>query len=101
MTLAGTITAKPEIGGTAHARSHPGELPNELAKGRAYEVVNDSKPAAIILGVERYSALLEQMEDIEDGLAVLEGKLGSKGESLLDWEESKAEFWALHPEADV
>lgn len=47
------------------AKAHLSELLKEVAKGKAYEVVGDSRPAAISLGVEQYKALLEQIEDLE------------------------------------
>lgn len=82
------------------AKAHLSELLKEVAKGKAYEVVGDSGPAANIFDVEQYKALLEQIEDLEDGLAFLQGKLESKGEATLDWEDVKAEYWTSHPEAD-
>lgn len=83
------------------AKAHLSELPKGVAKGKVYEVVDDSQPAAIILGAVRYKALLEQIEGLEDGMAVLEGKLESKGEPPRDWADVKEEYWTLHPEADI
>lgn len=83
------------------AKANLSELLKEVAKGKAYEVVGDSGPAANIFDVDQYKALLEQIEGLEDGMVVLEGKLESKGEPPRDWADVKEEYWTLHPEADI
>lgn len=58
-------------------------IPITEAKGRLSEIVRESanrdvllmrhgRPAAVVLGTERYEALLSQLEDAEDRLALLE-----------------------------
>lgn len=58
-------------------------VPITEAKGRLSEIVREStgrdvllmrhgRPAAVVLGAERYDALLSRLEDAEDRLALLE-----------------------------
>jgi len=89
----------PEIVSVARAKAHLSEIAREAREGKIYEVINRSQPIAIILSVEAYKALLEEIEDLEDAIAILEGKIESQGEPLADWEEVKARYRAQHPEA--
>ena len=91
----------PEIVSVAKAKAHLSELTREAKRGKVFEVINRSQPIAILLGVEEYKALLEEIEDLEDAIAILEGKIESKGEPLVDWEEVKTRYRAQHPKADV
>lgn len=91
----------PEIVSVAHAKASLSELLREVACGKVYEVINHSRPEAILMSVEHYKALLEKIEDLEDAVAVLEGELDSGGEPPRDWEKVKTEYRAIHPEADV
>jgi antitoxin StbD len=91
----------PEVVSIAKAKAHLSELVREAKEGKVFEVINRSQPMAIILSVEKYNALLEEIEDLEDAIAILEGKLESGDEPLVDWEEVKARYRAQHPEADV
>ena len=88
----------PDIVSVAHAKAHLSELLKEVARGKVYEVINHSHPEAILLSVEQYKALLEKIEDLEDGIAYLEGKLESQGQPTVPWEQVKQEYWAEHPE---
>lgn len=58
-------------------------IPISEAKGRLAEVVRDAadaevallrhgRPVAYVVGVERYEALIEQLEDVSDKLALYE-----------------------------
>jgi len=87
----------PEIISVAKAKAHLSEVAREAKGGKVFEVINRSKPMAILLGVEEYRALLEGIEDLEDAIAILEGKLESQGEPRVSWEQVKAEYWAEHP----
>ena len=91
----------PEIVSVAKAKAHFSEIARGAKEGKVFEVINRSQPMAILLGVEEYKALLEEIEDLEDAIAILEGKIESEGEPLVDWEEVKARYRAQHPEADV
>jgi prevent-host-death family protein len=82
-------------------KAHLSEVVREAKGGKVFEVINRSQPMAILLSVESYKALLEEIEDLEDAIAILEGKLESGDEPLMDWEEVKARYRAQHPEADV
>ena len=88
----------PEIISVAKAKAHLSEIVKEAKEGKVFEVINRSQPMAIILSVEKYKALLEEIEDLEDAIAILDGKLESKGEPRISWEQLKAEYWAEHPE---
>jgi len=87
----------PEIISVAKAKAHLSEVAREAKGGKVFEVINRSKPMVILLGVEEYRALLEGIEDLEDAIAILEGKLESQGEPRVSWEQVKAEYWAEHP----
>jgi len=87
----------PEIISVAKAKAHLSELARQAKRGKVFEVINRSQPMAILLGVEEYKALLEEIEDLEDVIAILEGKLESHGEPRVPWEQVKAEYWAEHP----
>jgi prevent-host-death family protein len=91
----------PEVVSIAKAKAHLSKLIREVKEGKVFEVINRSQPMAILLSVEQYNALLEEIEDLEDAIAILEGKLESGDEPLVDWEEVKARYRAQHPEADV
>ena len=91
----------PEIVSVAKAKAHFSEIARGAKEGKVFEVINRSQPMAILLSVEKYKALLEEVEDLEDAIAILEGKIESEGEPLVDWEEVKARYQAQHPEADV
>lgn len=91
----------PEVVSVARAKAHLSEIVKEAKEGKIFEVINRSQPMAIVLSVEKYKALLEGIEDLEDAIAILEGKIESEGEPLVDWEEVKARYRAQHPEADV
>ena len=88
----------PEIVSIARAKAHLSEIAREVREGKVFEVINRSRPMAIILSVEKYKALLEEIEDLEDAIAILEGKAESEGEPRVPWEQVKAEYWAKHPE---
>lgn len=88
----------PEVVSIAKAKAHLSELVKQAREGKVFEVINRSQPMAILLSVEHYKALLEEIEDLEDAVAILEGKLGSQGEPSIPWEQVKAEYWAEHPE---
>ncbi len=87
----------PEIVSVAKAKAHLSELVKEAKEGKVFEVINRSQPMAILIGVEEYKALLEEIEDLEDAVAILEGKLEGD-ETRMPWEQVKAEYWAKHPE---
>jgi len=87
----------PEIVSVARAKAHLSELVKEAREGKVFEVINRSQPMAILLSVEKYKALLEEIEDLEDVIAILEGKLEGE-EPRIPWEQAKAEYWAEHPE---
>ena len=87
----------PEIVSVAKAKAHLSELVKEAREGKVFEVINRSQPMAILLGVEEYKALLEEIEDLEDAMAILQGKL-ERDETRIPWEQVKAEYWAEHPE---
>jgi prevent-host-death family protein len=87
----------PEIISVAKAKAHLSEIAREAKKGKVFEVINRSQPMAIILSVEKYKALLEEIEDLEDAIAILKGKLESEGKPHIPWEQVKAEYWAEHP----
>ena len=86
----------PEIISVAKAKAHLSEIVKEAKEGKVFEVINRSQPMAIILSVEKYKALLEEIEDLEDAIAILEGKLESEGKPHIPWEQVKAEYWAGH-----
>lgn len=61
----------------------PAVIPISEAKGRLAEVVRDSedhdvillrhgRPAAVVIGAQRFDAIMEEMEDLKDRLAVHE-----------------------------
>ncbi len=89
----------PEVISIAKAKAHLSEIVKEAKEGKVFEVINRSQPMAIVLSVEKYKALLEEIEDLEDAIAILEGKIESQCEPLADWEEVKARYRAQHPEA--
>lgn len=91
----------PEVVSIAKAKAHLSELAREAKEGKVFELINRSQPMAIVLSVEKYKALLEEIEDLEDAIAILEGKIESEGKPLVDWEEVKTRYRAQHPEADV
>jgi len=88
----------PEVVSVARAKAHLSEIVKEAKEGKIFEVINRSQPMAIVLSVEKYKALLEEIEDLEDAIAILKGKLESEGEPRISWERVKAEYWAEHPE---
>lgn len=88
----------PEIVSVAKAKAHLSQLMKEAQQGKVFEVINRSQPVAILISVEHYKALLEMIEDMEDGIAALEGKLESIGKPNIPWEQVKAEYWAEHTE---
>lgn len=89
--------AIPEIVSIAKAKAHLSELVKKAREGEVFEVINRSQPMAILIGVEQYKALLEEIEELEDAVAILEGKLEGD-EPRIPWEQVKAEYWAEHPE---
>jgi len=88
----------PEIVSVAKTKAHLSEIVKQAREGKVFEVINRSQPMAIILSVEKYKALLEEIEDLEDAIAILEGKLESEGKPHIPWGQVKAEYWAEHPE---
>lgn len=50
----------------------------------AYFIASRSKVKAVLLGVEEYNALLEQLEDLEDSLDVLKARLANEPTKPLD-----------------
>jgi prevent-host-death family protein len=86
----------PQIVSVAKAKAHLSEIAREAREGKIFEVINRSQPMAIILSVENYKALLKEIEDLEDAIAILEGKLESEGKPHISWEQVKAEYWAEH-----
>lgn len=93
--------AIPEIVSVAKAKAHLSGLLKEARSGKVFEVINRSQAVAIILDVERYRSLLERIEDLEDAVAVLEGRLEDYGQPLVPWEEVVQEYRKAHAEADV
>lgn len=89
--------AIPEIVSVAKAKAHLSKLVKEATEGKVFEVINRSQPMAILIGVEHYKALLEEIEELEDAIAILQGKLEGD-EPRIPWEQVKAEYWAEHPE---
>jgi len=87
----------PEVISIAKAKAHLSEVAREAKKGKVFEIINRSQPMAIVLSVEKYKALLEEIEDLEDAMAILEGKLESEAKPQIPWEQVKAEYWAEHP----
>lgn len=53
----------------SEARATLGELV-EAAREEEIFIVKHSRPVGVLLSVEKYSALLDRLEDLEDALAV-------------------------------
>lgn len=49
-----------------------------------YLIASRSKVKAVLIGIEEYDALLEQLEDLEDSLDVLKARLASESTKPLD-----------------
>lgn len=88
----------PEIVSVAKAKAHLSQLLKEVCQGKVYEVINRSEAVAVIISVDHYKALLEQIEDLEDGISVLEAELEDYGKPTMPFEEVMKEYWAEHPE---
>ena len=88
----------PEIVSIAKAKAHLSELAQEAKHGKVFEIISHSEPMAIVLGVERYEALLETLEDLEDGLSVVRGRLEDYEKAYGPYREAMAHYWAQHPE---
>lgn len=91
----------PEIVSVAKAKAHLSELLKETRNGKVFEIINRSEAVAIVMSVERYRSLLERVEDLEDVLAVLEGRLEDYGQPPVPWEQVVEEYRKAHAEADV
>lgn len=88
----------PEIVSVAKAKAHLSDLLKAVQRGTLHMVINRSEPIAILMSVEHYKALLERVEDLEDGLAVLEGRLESLGQPTRPFDDVMRGYWAEHPE---
>ncbi len=91
----------PEVVSVAKAKAHLSELLKDTKNGKVFEIINRSEPVAIVMDVERYRLLLERIEDLEDTVAVLEGRLEDYGQPPVPWEEVLAGYRKAHPEAHV
>ena len=91
----------PEVVSVAKAKAHLSELLKETKGGRVFEIINRSEAVAIVMDVAQYRLLLEKIEDLEDTVAVLEGRLEDHGQPLMPWEQVLEEYRKAHPEADV
>ena len=91
----------PDIVSVAQTKASLSQLVKEARKGKIFEVVSRSQPMAILIGVEQYKDLLERLEDLEDAVAVLVGRLEDQGQPPLPWEQVLEEYRKQHPEADV
>ena len=109
----------PEIISVAKAKTHFSELLKKVCQGAVYEVINHSEPMVILMSVERYKALLERLEDQDDGLFVMQGRLEdyekvfkTSYEQIMKWYweqeakegpislgEFRAKYLAEHPDA--
>ncbi|MBI2322111.1 MAG: type II toxin-antitoxin system Phd/YefM family antitoxin [Chloroflexi bacterium] len=78
--------ARPNFAALVDAVSHSQET---------YFVASRSKVKAVLIGVEKYNALLEQLEDLEDSLDVLKAMLANEPTKPLDevTRELEAERW--------
>jgi prevent-host-death family protein len=91
----------PEVVSVARAKAHLSELLKEAKEGRLFEIINRSEAVAIVMDVERYRTLLATIEDLEDTVAVLEGRLEDRGQPPMPWEQVVEEYGKAHPETDV
>lgn len=73
------------------------------AKGRLTELVRDAqdedvlltrhgRPAAVIMSADRYEALMDEIEDLQDRLSIHE----SRDEPTVDWNKLKAELGLMN-----
>lgn len=80
-------------------------IPISEAKGRLAEVVREAqdedvvllrhgRPAAVVIGVERLEALIEELEDARDRLALEEAK-NTPDDMFIPLDKIKAEFGLL------
>jgi antitoxin StbD len=60
------------------AKARLGELLREATEGDVV-VVRHGHPAAVLVGAERYDALLEELEDLKDRLSVYESAQSEAG----------------------
>lgn len=72
--------ATTELVPVTEARARMNELVMEIVPKRDVVLVRRSRPVAIVVSPDRYEAMLQRIEDLEDQLSVLEARLsGDKG----------------------
>ncbi|MBI4498805.1 MAG: type II toxin-antitoxin system prevent-host-death family antitoxin [Chloroflexi bacterium] len=88
----------PEIVSVAKLKAHLSEILKEVGEGKVYEVINRSEPVAMLLSVERFKALLEKIEDLEDAIFLYQDQLEDYEKACGPRKEVMAKYWAEHPE---
>ncbi|MBI2872588.1 MAG: type II toxin-antitoxin system Phd/YefM family antitoxin [Chloroflexi bacterium] len=62
--------------GMAEARPRLTQLVNDVSQGGdPYFIVANSRVKAVLVGVDQYNDMVEQLEDMSDSLAIMEAKL--------------------------
>ena len=84
--------------GMAEARPKLTQLVNDVNEGGdPYLVVANSKVKAVLIGIDQYNDMVEQLEDLSDAAELLEAKLAN--EPMMPYEEFVKELKAQ--KADV
>lgn len=70
----------------SEARPSLTHLVDEVAEGgEAYFIISNSEIKAVLLGINEYNALREQLEDLEDTIDILKAEL--EGEPTMTFKE--------------
>lgn len=54
------------------------EVLTQASEGKVIHVIRHSRPEAVILGMKKYTELLERLGNLEDSLGLVKAELGSE-----------------------
>ncbi|MBE2237395.1 MAG: type II toxin-antitoxin system Phd/YefM family antitoxin [Caldilineaceae bacterium] len=83
-------------------RFHQAEVLDQLQQ-RPVVLTRQGRAAAVLVSPDEWNSVVQQLEDLEDALAVLQARLQIETgvEELLDWESAKTELTALAASDEV
>jgi prevent-host-death family protein len=91
--MADNINLSQDILDLNTAKQNLEQLVEEVNREHAHKVIiQDNKPAAVLVNVEDYQELQEQLLAMELQMALYETKEAEKKGELVDWDEQAAEL---------
>ena len=82
--------------GISQARPKLTQLVEDVTKsGEPYLIVSKSRVMAVVMGIDQYNDMVEQLEDLSDTVAIMEAKL--EGGETIPFEEYLKESEAKNP----